>query len=140
MKKSTDELLKILKSKNSFNDYAAENSESFINTTLPEMLKTIMSAKHISKAAVIKNSNIEKHYAYQIFQGKRIPSRDKMIMLCIGCQANCEQTRQLLLKIKAAPLYSKDKRDSILLFGLFHHMSVVKINLLLDEHGFNILE
>lgn len=61
-------------------------------------------------------------------------------MICIGMDADYEQTKRVLEKLKLAPLYSRDPRDSIIIFGLLHKMSVIDINILLDEHNLKILE
>lgn len=140
MKKSTDDLIKILKNKNSYDDFIRENSASMDDRSLTESLESLLVVNHISKADAISHSNLQRNYAYQIFSGQRIPSRDKLIMLCIGMNADQQQTSKLLLKIKAAPLYAKDERDSIILFGLMHHISVIDINILLYEHHLKCLE
>ena len=97
MKKSTDELLNSLKSKSNLDDYFKENSDQLNFATLPQMLESIIQSKKISKSEAINNSMIEKHYGYQIFQGIKTPSRDKLIMLCIGIGADLTQTEKLLI-------------------------------------------
>lgn len=103
-------------------------------------LKGIIQSKKISKSEAINNSMIEKHYGYQIFQGIKTPSRDKLIMLCIGIGADLTQTEKLLNSIKASPLYAKDGRDAVIMFGLLHKLSVIDINLMLYDRGFDVLE
>lgn len=143
MKKSTDELSKILESKKNrkdLDDYLNQNRESFSNQTFAELLEQTLKENNVSKAKAIKQSNIERTYAYEIFRGSKVPSRDKVIMLCIGMEADVEQTKQLLLRLKLAPLYLKDERDSIIIFGLQRKMSVMDINDTLDDKNFDILE
>lgn len=140
MKKSTDELLKILKAKTDINDYFEENKEAFTSLSLCQSLEKMLTDRGVTKACAIQNSFIEKHYAYQIFSGKKTPSRDKLIMICIGIGVNLQQTQRLLSKIKAAPLYPKDPRDSVIIFGILHALSVMDINVLLYEKNFQILE
>ena len=140
MKKSTDELLNSLKSKSNLDDYFKENSDQLHFATLPQMLESIIQIKKISKSEAINNSMIEKHYGYQIFQGIKTPSRDKLIMLCIGIGADLTQTEKLLNRIKASPLYAKDGRDAVIMFGLLHKLSVIDINLMLYDRGFDVLE
>ena len=140
MIKKTDDLTKILKTKNNYDDFIRENSSSMNVQSLTECLETILISNNISKADAISRSNLQRNYAYQIFSGQRIPSRDKLIMLCIGMNADQQQTSKLLLKIKAAPLYARDERDSIILFGIIHGISVIDINILLYEHNLKCLE
>lgn len=136
MKKSTDELLNSLKSKSNLDDYFKENSDQLNFATLPQMLESIIQSKKISKSEAINNSM----YGYQIFQGIKTPSRDKLIMLCIGIGADLTQTGKLLNRIKASPLYAKDGRDAVIMFGLLHKLSVIDINLMLYDRGFDVLE
>ena len=140
MKKSTDELLKILQSKNNLDEYFNENIDQLHSSTLPQMLEELIKSKGISKSVAIDNSLIEKHYGYQIFSGVKSPSRDKLIMLCIGIGADVTQTKQLLTVIKSAPLYVKDSRDAVIIFGILHNLPVVDINIMLYERGYKILE
>lgn len=140
MKKSTDELLNILKSKNNLDDYFKENLDQLQYTTLPQMLESILQSKNMSKSEALNNSMIEKHYGYQIFKGVKTPSRDKLIMLCIGIGADLTQTGRLLNSIKAAPLYAKDGRDAVIMFGLLHKLSIIDINFMLYDRGFDVLE
>ena len=140
MKKSTDELLGILKSKSNLDDYFKGNIDHLQCATLPQLLESLIDSKGISKSEAINNSMIEKHYGYQIFKGVKTPSRDKLIMLCIGTGADLNQTEKLLNSIKAAPLYAKDGRDAVIMFGILHRLSVIDINIMLFDRGFVVLE
>lgn len=140
MKKSTDELLNILKSKSDLNEYFEENRESLSTQSLTELLEETLRENGVSKSEAINNSSIEKHYGYQIFKGTKTPSRDKLIMLSFGMKASLDQTKQLLSKIKAAPLSPKEERDGVIIFGLLHKISITDINILLFERELPILE
>ena len=140
MKKSTDELLNVLKSKSNIDDYFKENIDQLRCEPLSQMLENLINIKNISKSEAIDNSMIEKHYGYQIFKGVKTPSRDKVIMLCIGIGADLNQTGRLLNSIKAAPLYAKDGRDAVIMFGILHRLGVIDINLMLFDRGFEVLE
>ena len=138
-KKSTDELNKILRSNIPISRYLKENADSFNNLTLPQTFELILKENKISKSQAVKGSDLERTHGYQILSGKRSPTRDNLIRMCIGMRASSEQTRLLLLKNKSAPLYSKDKRDSVILFGIMHHMNLQEINELLYQNRLPIL-
>lgn len=145
MKKSTDELSKILENKKNRKDldeYLSQNRENFLDQTFAEMLEQTLKENKVSKADAVKNSLLDRTYAYEIFRGTKDKnlSRNKVIMLCIGMEADLEQTRKLLLKKQYAPLYPKNERDSIIIFGLQRKLSVMDINTLLYEKNFDILE
>lgn len=83
------------------------------------------------KSTVIKNSELNEIYGYQIFSGKRIPSRDKLISISFGLELSLEETQTLLKYAGFAPLYPKQKRDSLLIWGKNHQFSIYQINELL---------
>ena len=79
-------------------------------------------------------------YAYQIFSGTRKPNRDKLLALGFGMELSIEEM-QKMLKISEYPiLYVKNKRDSIILFGLKKKASLSEVNELLYEMHENIIE
>ncbi len=142
MKKSTDELMKILKNKKSVDDYFAENDNEIFFGTLTELICYFMTKKRLQKKDVVKNSAMKREYCYEILQGKtnKKISRDKVIMLCFGLTLTVEETQQLLKKSGYAPLYVRDTRDSIIAFSLLHHISVINTNIKLAEYNLALLE
>lgn len=140
MKKSTDELLNILKSNSSLDDFFKENIDELKSPDLPKMLENLLKSKNMSKSEALDSSMIEKHYGYQIFKGTKTPSRDKLIMLCIGIGADLTQTGRFLNSIKASPLYAKDGRDAVIMFGILHRLNVIDINIMLFDRGYGVLE
>ena len=126
--KSTNELLNILKQSDSPKDYIVNNSNSLITDPLSTYLTTLLSQKGITKSQVIKAAELNDIYCYQIFSGKRFPSRDTLISMCIGMQLNVDETQQLLKYAGFAPLYTKNIRDSIILFGIINNYSIYEIN------------
>ena len=50
--------------------------------------------------------------------GRRSPSRDKVISLCLALKLELPETQRALTLTKNGQLYSKNKRDSILIFEM----------------------
>ena len=67
-------------------------------------------------------------YLHQVFAGRRKPSRDRLICLCIGLGATLEETQKLLERAACARLYPRLKRDAIISYGIVHHMELPEIN------------
>lgn len=132
MKKSTDELLKTLKN-SSLDAYLKNNSGELIENPICDYLNAVLNEKNLSKAEVIKKSNVQTQYAYQIFSGLRIPSRDRLIALCFGMSLTLDETQTLLKYAGYAPLYPRDKRDSVIISALEKGESVIRCNITLDE-------
>lgn len=139
-KKPTDELMKQLTQNADLEKYIKENEESFINTPLSDILNRIVKEKKIVKSNALKRAEINEIYGYQIFSGKRIPSRDKLIALCIGMELDLEETQSVLKCSGFAQLYPKSKRDSIIISGIEKGQSVFEINGLLYEYKESLLE
>lgn len=137
--KSTEELLELLKKKRSFDEYLKETPE-FITGGLPACLEQMLVEKGRKKADVIHGSQLDRNYAYQIFSGTRKPTRDKLLALGFGMGLSIEEMQKVLKTSEYPVLYVKNKRDSIILFGLDKQISVGEMNELLYEMGEDIIE
>ena len=82
---------------------------------------------------MIRNAELNEIYGFQIFAGKRTPSRDKLICLCIAMGLTLDETQATLKIAGLAPLYPKNKKDSVILFGIQHGKSIGTINEMLFE-------
>ncbi len=128
VKKSTDDLLAELQGQKPLEAYIADNQDAFYSKQLAQVLCQLVEEKQTTKYEVIKRAELTEVYGYQIFAGKRLPSRDKLLCLCIGLGLSVDETQQLLKQVGMAPLYAKLKRDSIILYEVGHGQNVVAIN------------
>ena len=111
-----------------------------ISQTLSEHLTQLLVEKKKSIADVVRDSFLDRTYVYQIFSGKKTPSRDKLISLAFGLHLSDNET-QTLLKISCnRTLYVKDGRDAIILFSISNNKTVSQTNSLLMDNGFTPLE
>ena len=138
--KSTDELQKVLENADSLEKYLDNNFSDITNITLPEYLEKLLEQKGISKSAVIEKSNIQKNYAYQIFDGSKNPSRDKVLALAFSMELDVNETNRLLKLSNNSVLYPRIKRDSIICFCINQSKGLIDANILLDELNENIIE
>lgn len=132
MKMSTEELLKTLKS-SSLEEYLKTTGGELIENPICDYLTAVLCEKKLSKSEVIKKSGIQTNYAYQIFSGLKIPSRDKLIALCFGMSLTLDEAQTLLKYAGYAPLYPRSKRDSVIIAALETGKSVIRCNIMLDE-------
>lgn len=138
-KKPTDELLSQLKESNNINSYMKENQSNLIQKSLAEYLNELLEQKKLKKADVIRKSEVNEIYSYHIFSGKRTPSRDKLICICLGMDLKVEEINQALKYAGYGILYARNKRDSIIIWGIEHGQSILQINESLYEHKERIL-
>lgn len=140
--KKTTELLNVLNSinnKDSLNDYLHKNLTTYANINLPSYFERLFKEKGIKKSDVISSSNLSRTYAYQILNGTKKPSRDKIIQLCIGARLNLEETERALTLGNSGKLYAKNSRDSIIIFAINKGIDVVTTNELLYHYSEAIL-
>ncbi len=135
MKKSTQELLKLIESSQNINSYLKAEADSLSVPALHELLALFLEEKHLKKSQCIIDAGIHREYGYQIFSGARIPSRDKILALCLAMRLSREESDMLLRAGGYNSLYSRNKRDSVIIFSLLKHYSTIEANLLLDQIG-----
>ena len=139
MKKSTDDLLKCLKSKNNIEVFFKENSSELLFDSLQDLIGFYMNQKGLKKNEVVKRSMLG-NYAYNIINGDRShPDRDKLIMLCFGLKLTSEEATVLLKKSSTGELYIRNGRDAVFVFALDRKLSVIETNNMLEEYGFDLL-
>ncbi|MBQ4529369.1 MAG: hypothetical protein IJA36_01965 [Lachnospiraceae bacterium] len=139
MKKSTEELLQILKHTPDLETYLSNEQDNLKDIPLPEYLNNLCIEKNITRAQCIRQSGLDKGYGYDIFSGAKHPTRDKLLAICFGFSLSLDEV-QNLLKISAYPiLYAKDRRDSAIIFSLQRNYSLVITNELLFDMGLAII-
>lgn len=140
MKKSTEELLQILKKAPDFETFISDESENVGSIPLYSYLKNLCEQKNMLPAHCIKGSGLDRNYGYQIFSGEKHPNRDKVLAICFGFPL-CLEEIQSLLKATGYPiLYAKEKRDSAIIFALQRNYSLIATNELLLDMGLKLIE
>ena len=126
--KNTDTLQQELMSTNNLDRFLTENDASFRDVPLQEAIQRIFDEKGMSKAQLAKQSGISEVYLHQLFSGRRFPSRSRLLCLCFGLGATVDEAQSLLQQARHAALYSRDRRDAIIIFALSHHMTLFEVN------------
>lgn len=117
------------------NRFLDENRENFNNTSVADSLNHMILKQRISKSALARQSGMSEVYLHQVFSGRRTPSRTRLLCMCFGLQATVEEAQVLLKQCGYAPLYPKNRRDAILLYGLSHKETLFQINDTLFDEG-----
>lgn len=138
--KTTDELAHEISRSDNILDYFAENRGEMQIDSLPEYLERWLKRKDCTKADVVRRSNLNKAYVYQIFLGKKYPSRDKVIALAFGLELDEKEVQVLLKQAGYRELYPRDPRDALLLYAIGHHKGTIDANELLYDHNIEVLE
>ncbi len=131
MQKSTSALLNKIVSSKDFQDVLDKNEDAFEEISISEYLRRLCDERGMIPEQVIKKAQIDRTYGHQIFNGTRIPSRDKLLQIAFGFGLSLDDTQTLLKSAGKSVLYPKFKRDAAIIFGIFHQMSVMDVQYLL---------
>lgn len=131
--KTTAELLNEIKTTPALHEFLRENSDDISNPELKEYLKQLLIEKSMSRADAIRMADLSADYAYQIFSGRKNPSRDKLIRLALGMKLNLDETSRLFKLADVGELYPRTKRDAVIIFCIEHGANIMTINELLYE-------
>ncbi len=134
----TDELLKELKNASDIESFFKSHENQFINETTSSYLNKMLELRNINISAIAKNSGTGE-YVYKIFRGDRTASRDILISIAFSMKLSLEETQLLLRISKFAILDSRNKRDSIIIYGLTHNLTVFQADDLLEEQNMTTL-
>lgn len=126
--KSTNDLNEELMQESNIDAYINDNRQFFSDQSIAELLTELYEKKSISKAALARKAGISEVYLHQVFAGRRTPSRDRLLCICVGLGVTLEESQRLLTQASYAQLYPKFKRDAIISHGIVHHTELNEIN------------
>lgn len=137
--KSTAKIVEELELCSNFTSFYDENKNFLATQSLSQLILDLIKKHNLKKSDIIKNSEISEIYAYQIFSGKRIPERKKLLSLCLGMSLTLDEVQSLLRCAGYSPLYVKLPFDSIIIYGICKNLSVLEVNRLLFEYDLETL-
>jgi hypothetical protein len=82
---------------------------------------------------IIKKANIERSYGHSIFRGDRNPSRDTVLQLAFGFDADVELAQSLLRHAGHSLLYPRVPRDTVVSYCLIHGTGFIETQRILME-------
>ena len=126
--RNTDDLKQELMSDSDIDSYIKENESYFVDRSVTEMLTGFYERRNMTKSQLAQRSCMSEIYLHQIFSGRRKPSRDKILCLCIGMDLSIEDTQRLLKEASFAQLYPRIRREAIIYHGIVHHTPLNEIN------------
>lgn len=134
--KRTADLLEQLKIQNkSYESYLEENQDSFIQNDLKDYWQSLLSTCPMKKTDIINKADVGYTFFYDIIKGKKIPSRDTICKIHISMNLGLEPCQNTLKLYNWASLYPKNKRDSIIIYGITHHMALYETDALLKQNN-----
>ena len=125
---------------NGFPSFLEKYEDELKDVRFSEYFRKILSEKGVSRSEAVSNSGIEVHYGYQILNGSKKPSRDKIICLCIRAGFSLEETQKALNFAEMGLLYPKRMRDAAIILAINNGINNVwKVNDILSQYGLPLL-
>ena len=124
--KLTEELLSELLDAPTIDGFVAKNVLG--HRKLGEYLEELLEQKGLKRSQVVHMANLNETFGYQIFTGQRNPSRNKVLQIAFAMALSLRETNRTLEAAGVSSLYSKDRRDAIIIFCLDRGCSLQKVN------------
>lgn len=131
---STSQLLTFIKKSGSFAQVSEQLPEMTEQPVFCHYLYQVMTQHHKMPKDIIQDSGLERSYFYHILNGRKTPSRNVVIRICLCMSASLAETNQLLRLANLGPLYPKIRRDAAIVFCIENHYTMHKTNELLLEY------
>lgn len=126
--KDTVDLSRGLMREANLDTYLAQNESAFSDQDITALLTKLYKRTGLSKAALARQAGMSEVYLHQVFSGRRKPSRDRLLCICVGMGADLEETQQILKRAAYARLYPRHRRDAIICHGILHQTPLGEIN------------
>ena len=95
-----------------FETFAKDNAPFLSSQPIGDYLVELCAKRGLAMGDVIRRSGVDRTYGYQLFNGTRQPSREKLLQLAFGLQLTVEETQRLLKTAGKSPLYPRILRDA----------------------------
>lgn len=115
----TVDLEKKLRDDNKFDKNAViENKAPDIHI----LINKYMAEKNIPHTDIIRALNVERSHGYQILNGRRVPTRDQLIKICLFLGLDFDDVQRLLKIAKKDILYARDMIDAKIIYAIEHDL------------------
>lgn len=133
---TTSELLKSLSKQNcSLEDYFSENDDQFVNEDIKAFWENLITERNYSKSNIINKSDFSYCYFYDVINGRKMPTKDKVVRLGLAMKLTLDECQKALKISGRSALYPRIRRDSILIYAIENHLTIFQCDALLSKHG-----
>lgn len=133
---TTNELLKSLSAKDcSLDNYFSDNDHSFVNEDIKEFWGNLIDKSSRSKSSIINKADFNYCYFYDIINGRKMPTKDKVIRLALAMKLNLDECQKALKLSGRSALYPRLRRDSILIYAIENQLTIFRCDELLEKYG-----
>lgn len=135
MGKPTDENYRKLQNATTYDNADLDN---LIDREFSATLDKMMTDKGVSTADLVKSTSLSKSYINKLRNLSHKdckPKREVIIDIALSMNATLDETNLLLKRARYQELYTRDKAESVIIWGMLKKLSGAKIRELLYEKG-----
>jgi hypothetical protein len=114
-------------------EFMEENADEMRLPSFSEYITGLCADKGKVPERVIKRANIERSFGHQIFKGRKKPSRDTVLQLAFGFEADVDEAQALLKYAGMSALYPQVKRDAAIVYCLHNRLTIVEAQNILHD-------
>lgn len=141
MGKTTDENYRKLENAKKYGD---AQLDGMIDHGFGEALNKLMDEKGVTTRQLVDNTGLSKTYINELrsfANNAKNPTRGVVINIAIGLNATVDEANLLLKRARYSELYTRDKAESMIIWGMLKKLDGEKIREMLFDGGFgDILE
>lgn len=78
--------------------------------------------KNVPHTEIIRALNVERSHGYQILNGRRVPTRDQLIKICLFLGLDFDEVQRMLKTAKKDVLYARDMTDAKIIYSIEHDL------------------
>ena len=104
-----------------------------------QSLYQLMEERRLSAREMIDETGIHKSYFYAVLAGQKIPGKNIVLRFCLALRCSLNETNRLLRLAGLSDLYSRIRRDAILIYAIEQKATARETNEMLEEAGEELL-
>jgi transcriptional regulator with XRE-family HTH domain len=131
----TEELMRLLENCHSFDELIQNTETSITDPNTPAFLANLLEKHGLTIQYVIKKANLSPSFGYQVFNGRRSPTRDILLRIAFAMRLTVDETQHLLKIAQRGELYPRVRRDAAIIFCLERNCSLCDAEELLESIG-----
>ncbi|MDL2289263.1 hypothetical protein LJB83_00680 [Clostridia bacterium OttesenSCG-928-F22] len=101
-------------------EFPRNDFQQFLDEDIRSFFDELLESTGQQKSDIIKKTNIDRTYGYQIFSGMRIAERDYYIRIAIAMSLDLRTTQRMLAVTKSSGLHPLIMRDAAIIFAINH--------------------
>jgi hypothetical protein len=129
----TSALFKMLFKTPGIKDFMEQNADEMRLPSFSEYISGLCSDRGEVPERIIKRANIERSFGHQLFKGTKKPSRDTVLQLAFGFEADVDTAQELLKYAGMSMLYPRVKRDAAIIYCLYNRFTIVEAQAVLHD-------